>query len=415
MEALVAEGLASQAELSRKKAELRLLELDYRDALWQFQGSRLRVVVADSVRTTGVDGLDTISLVLELPPLGVAPGDVPLAEAQLGVADLQVSLVDKGVLVGFPYVRVVPYLSPGQRVEVSFQLLRPVETPTVALEYRGSRQELTLYPRIAATEVPFRLTVAQPSLAVVFGEEGRFQLVFEPLQQQSLTLDLEVRGLPGACLASFRERESGVTVSSLRLGAGSGPREVELSIKLPPGPVGEVVLNEPLLFLLVARYGPPHRQGETTAELRITPVGIPKVELRANSWLVEAAAGEDVAVPLEAVNVGTAPAQQVRVEVEAPAELAARLEPPETPSVAVGEKTRFTLWLKPGRGATAGEYTVRVRPRAANRPVAQGESEGQLRIRVHSSKGWIFAVVLAVVLAGVATLAVRILRKVRLD
>jgi len=415
VDALAVEGLVSQAELLRTQAELRLAELDFRDALWQFQGSRLRVVVADAVRTTGLDGLDTITLTLELPPLGVGSISMPVGEAQLGVADVQVSLADKGVVVGFPYARVVPYLSPGERVEVAFELLRPVETPTVTLEYRGNKHEMTLYPRVAVAEAPFRLMVAQPSLAVVFGEEARFHLVFESLQQRSLTLDVELRNLPETCLGSFRERQSGATVSSLRLGAGSGPKEVELLVRLPPGPLGTVLLDVPLEFELVARYTLRDRRGEVTQPLRITPVGTPKLELRAPSWLVETTAGQELGALVEVVNVGTAPAQGVRVYAESPAELLGRLEPAEVATITVGERARFTLWLRATKEAMAGEYSVRLQPRAANLSLAQGEAAASLRVRVRSSRGWVVPVSSAVLLAGLALLGMKMVRRFRFD
>lgn len=298
---------------------------------------------------------------------------------------------------------------------MSFQLLRPVETPTVALEYRGSRHDVTLYPRVATTEVPFRVSVSQPSLAVVFGDEARFQLTFEPLQPQSLTLDLAVQNLPAVCTTSFRERQSGAAVSSLRLGAGSGPKEVELVVKLPPGPVPEVRLDVALVFAVVARFTVDGRQGEAIQDLRITPVGVPKLELRTASWLVEMAAGEEVTVPLDAANEGTAPAHDVGLRVEAPGELTVRAEPPQVGTVAVGEKTTFALSVRAARGAMAGEYTLRLQPRIANRPMAPGEAEGQLRVRVHSSKAWLWPVALSLLLLGVGTVVFRSLRKLRLD
>lgn len=57
---------------------------------------------SDSLRATGFDGLDTITLLLELPPLGAPRGGGFETQAELGVADLQVSLVDKGVVVIIP-------------------------------------------------------------------------------------------------------------------------------------------------------------------------------------------------------------------------------------------------------------------------------------------------------------------------
>lgn len=119
-QALASEGLVSAAELARQEAAVNIAKLDYREAVWQFQGSRLRVVVENCLRTTGVDGLDKISLLLHLPPLGLPEGAVPEKESQLGVADLQVSLVEKGVVVGYPLAVVVPYLSPGDKAEVLF-------------------------------------------------------------------------------------------------------------------------------------------------------------------------------------------------------------------------------------------------------------------------------------------------------
>jgi len=411
VEALAAEGLVAEAELGRKQAELRLAELDFRDALWQLQGTRLRVVVADSVRTPGPGGLDHITLTLALPQLGVPPGEGDGVEPQLGVADLQVSLEEKGVVVGFPYAHVVPYLAPGRQVQLTFQLLRPVETPTVALEYRGSRQEITLYPRVAIQGLPFRLNVAQPSLAVVFGEEARFQLFFEPLQPQAFTVDLAVRGLPAVCLWSFRDRQSQATVAQLRLGAGSGPREVELNVKLPPGPVGEVRPDSSLTFAVVASY-----QGkETLQQLRIFPTGVPKLELRAASWLAEVAQGKETALGVEVVNQGTAPGHELRVDLESPAELEARVVPPVVEKVGVGERARFTIWLRARATALAGEYTVRLQPKVANRVLAQHEGESQLRVRVQRSRSWIWPAAFATLLGLGAAVGLKALRRLRLD
>lgn len=414
-QALARQGLVSAAELSRQEAEVNIAKLDYQEALWQFQGSRLRVVVAECLRNTGADGLDKISLLLHLPPLGLPQGAVPEKESQLGVADLQVSLVEKGVVVGYPYAVVVPYLSPGDKVEVVFQLLRPVETPTVALEYRGRREEVTLFPRVAASDVPFRMTVAQPSLAITFGEEGRFLHTLEPLQPGSLTVDLQVRGLPASCTVRFLEQPSGASVSSLRLGAGTGSKRLELAVRLPPGPTTDVPLDVPLEFALVAQYHQGGRTGNLVQKLRITPVGIPRLELRASSWLVEAEAGAEIPVSIEVVNTGSAPAREVKVLADTPEGLTAKWEPPEWQMLGAGEKTRGVLLVGVAKGAVAGEYSLRLQPRAANRSAAAGEGEAQLRVRVRAARGWVLPLVLALFLAALAVAGVRLVKKLRLD
>lgn len=413
--ALASEGLVSAAELSRQEAEVNIAKLDYREALWQFQGSRLRVVVKDCLRTTGVDGLDRISLLLHLPPLGLPQGAVPEKESQLGVADLQVSLVEKGVVVGYPYAVVVPYLSPGETVEVRFQLLRPVDTPTVALEYRGRREEVTLFPRVAASDLPFRITVAQPSLAVTFGEEGRFSHTIEPLQPGSLTVDLSVSGLPNSCTVRFLEQPSGASVSSLRLGAGSGPKQLDVVVKLPRGPTADLPLDVPLEFALVAQYQQGGKTGTVQQKLRLTPVGIPKLEFRASSWLVEGEAGADIPVSVEVVNVGTAPARGVKVLVDVPEGLTTRWDPPEWEMLGPGEKVRGVLLVSVAKGAVAGEYSLRLQPKAANRSAAAGEGEAQLRVRIRSARGWVLPLVLVLFLAALGLAGVRLVKKLRLD
>lgn len=274
---------------------------------------------------------------------------------------------------------------------------------------------MTLFPPVAASDEPFRMVVAQPSLAATFGEEGRFLHTVEPLQPGSLTVDLDVSGLPDSCTVRFLEQPSGASVSSLRLGAGTGAKMLELAVKLPPGPTADVPLDVPLEFALVARYHQDGRTGNLLQKLRITPVGIPRLELRASSWLVEAEAGAEIPVSVEVVNTGSAPARGVKVLVDTPEGLTASWDPPEWEMLGAGEKVRGVVLVGVAKGAVAGEYSLRLQPRAANRSAASGEGEAQLRVRIRAARGWVLPSVLALFLAALVVAGVRLVKKLRLD
>ncbi len=405
VEALAREGLVSEAELGKAKAAAALADLDYAEALWALQGSRLHVLVVDSIRHSSADALDAISLELALPPPG-GRGEEELEVARsFGVADLKVSLLHEGVVVGYPYATVVPFLAAGERAQLHFRLLRAVDAPTVQLEYQNRVEQVTLVPRAQSSPRPFRVLALQPALAATFGEEARFVVRVEPLVADELTLALETRGLPEACRTRYVDTATGAGISSLRMEAGSRARDIELLVTIPAGEAPGVVPDIPIAFHLVLQ-GQGRAGQEVEVPLQLTPVGSPRLEVRAPTWLAEGVAGKTVALPLEVINTGTAPALGVTVVAEVPAPLRGFVGDP-VERLAVGQKAAFQVLVEIGGEALPGEYALELYPRAQNQPRGRREGVSHFRVRVvrETALGVWGALAIAAAVAAVAGVA----------
>lgn len=407
---MVEEGLVSEVEAERIRAQLRLAELDLDESLWRLWGARFRVIVEDSFRRPRAGGLDDIELVLALPALEQIPerfgGERP------GVAQISVSLVDRGVVVAVPYVATVPFLAPGERRRLRFELLRPAESLTVVLQYRGEREELTLLPRRAEADQPFRVTVTQPDLTTGFGLEASYELRVEPLGSGEESVALEVQGLPAGCQARFRDAATGAFVSSLRLLPGSGPQRLELLVQLPESETASVKPDQELPLRLVLRS----RNGQAVeSPLTLRPRGVPRVELESGSWLIQARAGAEIPFLLQAVNRGTAPAVGVRLEVEPAEGVSLAVEPERLDRLEVGERKSWNVRLSSRQDAVPGEYRIPLRPRWEGQEVRSRTGESFLRIHLEPRRSWLTVLGLAGVVILLAV-GIRIgLRRLRVD
>ncbi|MCX7895248.1 MAG: NEW3 domain-containing protein, partial [Thermoanaerobaculum sp.] len=288
-------------------------------------------------------------------------------------------------------------LAPGQRVHLRFRLLRPVETPTLVLRYRGEEHHLTVLPRARGAE-GVRVRAVQPQLAASFGEEARFQFLVENLSERSQKLVLAVEGLPPACPFRFWDPQAQADVTALQLEPWAPPKPLELRVMLPQGETPGLRAQEPLHF--AAQWVPDRGQPERVS-LSLVPRGVPQVEVTTTTWLRETTVGKPLSFPLRVVNRGTAPASAVRLVLQAPEGFTWQLQPEELELLAPGSHREVTVILR-ATSLPEGEYTVRLLCQWSQGATTARGHEALLRVRLKSS-GWVGGLlILALVTAGAA-------------
>ena len=80
----------------------------------------------------------------------------------------------------------------------------------------------------------------------------------------------------------------------------------------------------------------------------------------------------------------------------------------------VGERAWFSLLFRAKEATLAGEYTVHLHPRTANRSFFPDEGEAQARVRVRAARGWFWPAAFTASLLAAAPRAIETLGELRL-
>jgi len=448
-------GLVAESELERAENAVEKASINYQDAVLKLLNVQPRITVREALKfQRGREKWVKLTLVNLTPQLtrdqveiltGIEGAD-PLPEAltQRTVRDIFVSLKDpgtgssvagdssRGTTIALPYEGQIQQLEYGEVKSLEFELLRDLTSVVVEISFKGIQRELDIHLQQAEADVPVAISSNQISQEADLGSQVSYELIFERLDTDVNSFQLEVLNLPREVAWSFLDPGSEARLSQVSYPIGVTQRKLTLRLFLPERTTESVVTDQAIGLYAIA-FGPDQNPEDIPEEgrfytaseiealragsvrLEVIPRGVGKLEVQAPSLFAEVTQGEAAETTLLVKNAGSRRLDNTRVVVEAPIGWAAEVQPPVIPSLEVAREQPVDLVLAPPNDVPVGEYEVRVRTEsfAFNRRVP---SEDKIfRVSVVSGRGalttgLLLVFVLALV-AGIVILGVKLTRR----
>ena len=159
------QGLTSEQDFALVRTAYLQAQVDYQQALINFMGSEARISVASAVKFQDAGGKKFVRVTLrysskelkELARLNINAEDLFPLDFMKEIKDVSVSLKSEGKIVSDPYEKTIASLPLETQQDVTFQLLKDVESLDIDVFYSGKeRNDLGLPPegRLAPTSSP---------------------------------------------------------------------------------------------------------------------------------------------------------------------------------------------------------------------------------------------------------------------
>jgi uncharacterized membrane protein len=292
---------------------------------------------------------------------------------------------------------------PGTNSSVSLQLRldipanAPMGTQTITISANGDTTKLSLPVAVTlAKDLPAKLTIEPelPSLRGTPKSSFEFQIKIKNDSGRNLVVSLGAQA-PANYETSFTEQYGTQELSSLPIEAGQS-KTVKLKVK-PPSTVGAG------RYPVTVRASAEDVTADTNVALEI--VGQPKLVLTGREGLLSgrAEAGKEAVIPIVITNTGTASADDIELNSNAPSGWKIKFEPEKLDRLAPGANKEVQAQVTPPEKAIAGDYapTFNVTARGEN-------TSTQFRIAVTTSTMWgivgagIIAIALLIMVGAVA-------------
>jgi uncharacterized membrane protein len=270
-------------------------------------------------------------------------------------------------------------------------------TQNLTVTAKGDKTETTLPIGVTlAKDLPAKLSIkAQlPSLRGTSKSSFEFQMDVKNDSGRNLVISLGAQA-PRNFETSFTEQYGSQELSSLPIDAGQS-KTVKLKVR-PPNTIG--ANRYPVSVKATAE----DTSADTTVALEIT--GQPQLNIAGREGLVSARAeaGVEATIPVVITNIGTAPADEIELNGNAPSGWKIEFEPKTVDRIETGKNREVQARITPPAKAIAGDYvtTIRASSRGDN-------ASSDFRVAVTTSTMWgivgvgIIAVALLILVGAVA-------------
>lgn len=403
MKRLHAQGIESEFVLQRAQAEYDRAVLETRRARLALANElpSLRVVSAIKSRQPGGQTIVTLRL-QEMERVY----DADLVRRYL------VSIKDQQSIISQPYEQ--PLTLRGAKtavVELRYRLLKDVDDVIVLVNSGTKREEI---PILLEREMSGnRLQMLSPNYSQegALGDKVDYTIQIERFSTAARDVQLGVTGLPAGFAHEWIDAETKAKLSRISFTDNQNTIRLLLRVFLP-----EAASPDWFGRLLSFRAEASSADAATplgTLDLQLRPIGLPRLALSSENLLLQVAPGTQRRVLLDVSNVGAADARGISFESELPMGFRGEFDPPVLTSIGRNQKTQVALTLTATPEAVTGEYNLRVKAISAARMANVESPELTFRIEVGTGRSalWIAAII-ALVLAAMAVLIVRMTRRV---
>lgn len=446
---LAAQGLVPQSETDRDRTAVETAQLNYQQALLSLLDMQPRISVRSAVKTQDRDGRKFVRLVIaNLTPtfddsqfqlLNNFEGADPIPEAlrTRTVSDIFVSLRDGGAAAGdgaatisLPYETHIPKLPYGEEKALNYQLLRDVDTVSVALTYRNQTREIPVQLEHAAGESEIQVSSSQFSQEADLGGQATYNLQLERPSVDVRAFQLLVVHLPHPISSSFIDLQSQARLSQINFPAGVTKQTLGLRLTLPERADEQVQVDKPLEFWALvldeakaSRFAAEQRYtaaqlaaaGSGRVKLVVIPRGVGKIEVAAASLLSEIETGQNVETRITVRNTGTRRLDNVKLSAEYPLNWRVEITPVIIPSVGINSEEIVSLKIVPPPDAGVGDYEVRLKTEsfADNRRIQSEDKVYRVSVKAKTNLFSTLALVggLILVVIGIVVFGVRLARR----
>jgi hypothetical protein len=403
-------GLISEQEFVQKRTAYLQAQVEYQEALISFMGSEARISVANAVKYQDESGKKFVRVSLrysskelkELEKLNIDAKDIFPLDFLREIKDVYVSLRSDGKIISDPYERVIPSLKLEEEKQVTFQLLKDVESLDVNVFYAGKDETTSVYLQKGISANIVTLNSAQFSQEADLESEATYDLSLEKFSGEANIFRLKVVNLPQQISYEFVDPQTQARLSQIKFTEGVTSMQLSLRLYLPKNADEHVVIDEPIEFYCLALDDQQSSQLDTLlaesshldkkridslkageVKLELIPRGVGKIEVQAVSLYHEIKVGQVVKMDVRVRNTGTRRLNNVRIFTDLPLNWRSEVEPDLIPSLEQGKEEIVSIEFIPPVDVSVGDYEPKIRTEciADNRQV---ESEDKI-VRIHVS------------------------------
>jgi hypothetical protein len=436
------EGLASEADFAQRQTSYLQAQVDYQQALISFMGSEARISVASAVKFQDGSGKKFVRVALryaskelkELANLKISAEDLFPLDFMKEIKDVYVSLLTEGKIISDPYEKSIASMPIETEREVTFQLLKDVESLDVNISYSGKTEKTSVYLQKGVSANIVTVNSAQFSQEADLESTATYDLSLEKFSGEANVFKLEAVNLPQQITYEFSDPTTSARLSQIKFSEGITSLKLQLKLYLPKNPDDRVVLDKPLEFFVLALdndqtlklreletagagIGPKEIEGlkAGSVKLELIPRGVPKVEVQAVNLYHEIKAGDNIGMDVTIRNTGTRKLNNVRVFCDLPLNWRVEIKPDLLATLEQNKDEVVSIKFLPPAGVSVGDYEPKIRTDAVadNRRV---ESEDKI-VRIHiTSKANVLgigALVLLLVglLVGIVVFGIKLTRR----
>ena len=405
------EGLASEADFSQRQTAYLQAQVDYQQALISFMGSEARISVASAVKFQDGSGKKFVRVALryaskelkELANLKISAEDLFPLDFMKEIKDVYVSLLTEGKIISDPYEKSIASMPIETERDVTFQLLKDVESLDVNISYSGKTEKTSVYLQKGVSANIVTINSAQFSQEADLESTATFDLSLEKFSGEANVFKLEAVNLPQQITYEFSDPTTSARLSQIKFSEGITSLKLQLKLYLPKNPDDRVVLDKPLEFFVLAldndqtlklraletagagaaAVGPKEIEAlkAGSVKLELIPRGVPKVEVQAVNLYHEIKAGDDISMDVTIRNTGTRKLNNIRVFCDLPLNWRVEIKPDLLPTLEQNKDEVVSIKFLPPAGVSVGDYEPKIRTDAIadNRRV---ESEDKI-VRIH--------------------------------
>jgi uncharacterized membrane protein len=434
--------LISQQELQRSKSIYSDAEVNYYQALLAVLFEQQYVTVSEAVKYQSKDGKKHVRLKLANASSGgeefkklINIEDALFKSLQPEVVNnVYVSILNESnSIISQPYEAKIEELYFGKPQTIDFVLLQDLDAVTVNIIYgNGTQRAPKIFLQKDQSVNKVVLQSDQFSQEVDLGGSASFSMSLELFSGITNTYKLEAVNLPKQINKFFVDPSTQARLSQFKFGESSQTRKTNLQVFLPDRSTGEVLIDKPISFFVLAipydrinsielKEDKIWKREELDKldigylKLEIIPRGKGELKVNSGQLYFSLYPGNKVEVPIDIKNEGTRRLDNVEFELDLPLNWTQSIKPKIVESLDVREEKRIILTLTPPDNVTVGKYDIRLRTTClADNKLVKAEDK-TITIEIKQSDniiGTILIVLLIISLvAGIVVFGIKLTRK----
>ncbi len=404
------QGLISEEDFSRTRTSYLQAQVSYQQALINFMGSEARISVATAVKYQDRNGKKYVRVSIryssrelkELAKLKISAEDLFPLDFLKEIKDVSVSLKSEGKIISDPYEQRIASMPLETVKEVTFQLLKDVESLDVNVFYAGKNETTSLFLQKGVSANIVTVNSAQFSQEADLESQATFELSLEKFSGEANIFKLHVVNLPRQITYEFGDPQTQARLSQIKFTEGVTSMQLSLKLYLPKNADEQVVIDKPIEFYILAldneqsakiaeilsdktRLSPEEIESLKAGNVRleIIPRGVGKIEVQALNLYHEIKVGENVKMEVRVKNTGTRLLNNIRIYTDLPLNWRSEVKPDLIATLEQNKEEIVNIDFIPPAEVSVGDYEPRIRTEctASNRRV---ESEDKI-VRIHIS------------------------------
>lgn len=436
------EGLISEEDFTRKRTAYLQAQVNYQEALIRFMGAEARISVASAVKFQDKAGKKFVRVSLRysskelkaLAELNIDAQDLFPLDFLKEIKDVYISLRSEDKIISNPYEKSIPSLALEEEKDVTFQLLKDVESLEVNVFYSGKDETTSVYLQKGLSANIVTINSAQFSQEADLESQATFDLSLEKFSGEANVFRLQIVNLPRQVTYEFVDPQTQARLSQIKFTEETTSMQLSLRLFLPKNADDQVIMDKPIEFSALALDSEQVvRLQEMLAEdtsidqneiedlkagnvsLEIIPRGVGRIEVQAVNLYHEIKIGESVDMEVRIVNAGTRLLNNIRVFSDLPLNWKVEIQPDLIANLEQNQEEVVNIKFIPPDDVSVGDYEPRIRTEciADNRRV---ESEDKI-VRVHlSAKTNVLGITLLIalligLLVGIVVFGIKLTRR----